>query len=100
MEVDFVHHLLHAVVSFVLKNTTERRSVMKHYITKEEFEELLKSTAQKTETLPEDIREKVRSFLARQGISVGLPLTEQIRQARVEAGEQAVLESLRDKGLL
>lgn len=73
---------------------------MKHYITKEDFEALLKSTAQKTGTLPEDIRERVRSFLAQQGISVGLPLTEQIRQAQVEAGEQVVLESLRDKGLL
>ncbi len=73
---------------------------MEHYITKEDFEALLKSAAQKTGTRPEDIRGKVRSFLAKQGISVGLPLAEQMRQAQVEAGEQVVMQNLRDKGLL
>lgn len=73
---------------------------MSEYITEKEFEVLLRNVAKKIQLEPENIRENVRSFLHGQGISVGLPLTEQIRQARVEAGEQAVLESLRDKGLL
>ena len=73
---------------------------MAEYITEEEFEVLLRSVAPRIQREPEDIREKVRSFLHQQGISIGLPLAEQIRQARVEAGEQAVLQRLHKLGLL
>ncbi len=73
---------------------------MAEYITEREFEVLLHNVAKKIQLEPEDIRGKIHSFLHGQGISVGLPLTEQIRRAQVEAGEQAVLQSLRDKGLL
>jgi len=73
---------------------------MKQYITQEDFETLLENVARKTGVKPENIREEVRSFLKGQGVSVGLPLVEKIRRAQVEAGEQAVLQNLRDNGLL
>ena len=87
-------------VWFLLSRTTEKDAPVAEYITEEEFEILLHNVAKKIQLEPENIRENVRSFLAQQGISVGLPLMERIRRTQVRAGEQAVLQSLRDKGLL
>jgi len=65
------------------------------YITENHFEMLVQRAAQKTNKDPDNIRDSIREFLIeKQGVTIGIPLAEQVRQAQVEAAENVVIANL------
>ena len=65
-------------------------------ITEKDFERLVQSSAKKTNRNPDEIREKVRKFLTEdQGVTIGIPLEERVREAQVRAGEDVVIANLK-----
>lgn len=71
------------------------------YMPEEVFEEFVKNLQERFPDVgTERVRLLAKESLKEQGIAIGLPLIEKIRQAQVHAGEQVVINNLRANGLL
>jgi hypothetical protein len=64
------------------------------------FNEICENVARKKGVPLEQVVQAAREGFAQEGIKVGIPLARQIEIAGVRAREMAVIENLRDKGLL
>jgi len=74
--------------------------IMESYVTKKDFERCVKSVAKKFGVSIEKAEAWTKEVMREKNIEIDLPLVEKIRQEQVRAGEQAVIEDLKAKGLI
>ncbi|MBI2045929.1 MAG: hypothetical protein HYT28_00690 [Parcubacteria group bacterium] len=73
---------------------------MLKYVSESQFEEFAQKISEKHNVSLKDAEETTREALNKQGISVGIPKVEEIKQAQVRAGEEIVIKRLRKHGLV
>jgi hypothetical protein len=73
---------------------------MGSYISKENFDILVQNSMRKASVSEKEATGAVMRIINERSITIGIPLSEKIKCEQVRAGEQAVVDNLKVKGLV